>query len=82
MNGAARILGKGGPLVMYGPFRRKDCPIEPSNAAFDSDLRRRDPRWGLRWAEEIDRAAQNCGFKFNGLIEMPANNLSIIYRLS
>jgi SAM-dependent methyltransferase len=80
MRGAARLLGKGAPLVLYGPFRRKDRPIEPSNAAFDSDLRRRDPRWGLRTLDEMNLAAQKNEFEFNGLVEMPANNLSIIYR--
>ena len=80
MAGASRLLSQGGPLVLYGPFRRKERPIEPSNAAFDSDLRRRNSRWGLRTVEDVDLAAQKCGFEFNGLFEMPANNLSIVYR--
>ena len=80
MRGAARLLGQGSPLVLYGPFRRKDRPIEPSNAAFDSDLRRRNSLWGLRVVEEVNQVAQNCGLEFNSLVEMPANNLSIVYR--
>lgn len=80
MSGAARLLGQGAPLVLYGPFRRKDRPVEPSNAAFDSDLRRRDPRWGLRIVDDVNLVAENNGFAFNALVEMPANNLSIAYR--
>jgi SAM-dependent methyltransferase len=80
MCGASRLLSRGAPLVLYGPFRRKDRPIEPSNAAFDSDLRRRDPRWGLRTIDQVNLAAQNCGLEFKDLVEMPANNLSIVYR--
>lgn len=80
MRGAGRLLGAGAPLVLYGPFRRKGHPIEPSNAAFDADLRRRDTRWGLRDLDDVTLAAQKYGFEFSGLAEMPANNLSLVYR--
>lgn len=79
MRGAAQLLGEGAPLVLYGPFRRKGNPIEPSNAAFDADLRRRDSRWGLREVEEVNLVAQKYGFAFSSLHPMPANNLSIVY---
>ena len=78
--GAAQLLRTGSPLLLYGPFRRKDHPIEPSNAAFDIDLRRRDSRWGLRFLEDVTLAAQEYGFEFSGLVEMPANNLTVVYR--
>lgn len=80
MSGAARLLGQGAPLVLYGPFRRKGHPIEPSNAAFDADLRRRNSDWGLRLLEEVNLAAEDCGLEFSNLFEMPANNLSVVYR--
>lgn len=80
MRGAGRILPPGGPLVLYGPFRREDRPLEPSNAAFDADLRRRDPRWGLRLLEDISALAAGKGLTFAQSIEMPANNLAVIYR--
>ncbi|MCA1662146.1 MAG: class I SAM-dependent methyltransferase [Novosphingobium sp.] len=82
MRGASRILDAGAPLYLYGPFRRATRPIEPSNAAFDEDLRSRDPRWGLRDLDEVAACAGSHGFILDGVAEMPANNLSVIFRRS
>ena len=82
MRGASRILDPGAPLYLYGPFRRAAKPIEPSNAAFDKDLRSRDPRWGLRDLDEVAACAGSHGFNLDGVVEMPANNLSVIFRRS
>lgn len=80
VKGAARILGPGAPLFIYGPFRRKDHPIEPGNLAFDADLKRRDPRWGLRWLDNVAVTAGAEGFLLERVVDMPANNLSLIFR--
>ncbi|WP_336486970.1 DUF938 domain-containing protein [Methylobacterium nigriterrae] len=80
MAGAARVLPEGGILVLYGPFREGGRPTAPSNAAFDADLRARDPDWGLRDLEAVTRAAEACGLTFRERVAMPANNLCLIYR--
>lgn len=80
MAGAGRLLPPGGPLVLYGPYRRAGHPIEPSNQAFDEDLRRRDPRWGLRGVEEVRDCAREHGMELETLTPMPANNLCLIFR--
>lgn len=80
MAGAGRILPPGAPLILYGPFRRADTPTAPSNEAFDASLKDRDPRWGVRDLEDVSLLAAGQGLAFEQLIEMPANNLSIIYR--
>lgn len=80
MAGAGRILPPGAPLVLYGPFRREGRPLEPSNAAFDLSLKERDPRWGLRLLQDVSAAAEAEGLAFERLVQMPANNLSVIYR--
>lgn len=81
--GAARVLDKAGaPLVLYGPYRRAGKPLEPSNAAFDEDLKRRDPRWGLRTVDAVVEAAASQGFTLEREIEMPANNLCLVLRKS
>lgn len=82
MRGASRILGPGAPLYLYGPFRQATRPIEPSNAAFDEILRRRDPRWGLRDLDEVAACAGSQGFVLVRVVEMPANNLSVVFRRS
>ena len=78
--GAARILPAGGLLYLYGPYRRADVPTAPSNEAFDESLRARNPAWGLRTVDAVDALADAHGFVRRRLVEMPANNLSLVYR--
>lgn len=78
MAGAAKLLASGAPLVLYGPYRRAGVPTADSNEAFDQSLRARDPRWGLRDVDAVTAAA--TGFALDRLIEMPANNLMLVYR--
>lgn len=80
MRGAGRLLPSGAPLVLYGPYRQAGRPLAPSNAAFDQDLRRRDPRWGLRDLDTVAQCAAAQGLELAEVIEMPANNLSAIFR--
>jgi hypothetical protein len=80
MRGAGRLLARGSPLYLYGPYRRSDRLLEPGNAGFDRDLRARDPRWGLRELDEVIGCAADQGLKFDRLVEMPANNLSVLFR--
>lgn len=77
---ARRLLKPGHPLYLYGPYRRPGQPLEPSNAAFDESLRSRDPAWGLRNLEDVEKLAAANGFAAPQVIEMPANNLSVIFR--
>jgi hypothetical protein len=80
MEGADRILDEGALLYLYGPFRQAARPIEPSNAAFDTDLRHRDPRWGLRDLGEVTACAAMHGLRLDRVVDMPANNLSVVFR--
>lgn len=80
MRGAGRLLSAGQPLYLYGPYRRAGQPLEPSNAEFDADLKRRDPRWGLRELDEVTALARTEGLALEAVTEMPANNLSVIFR--
>ena len=80
LEGASRILDEGAQLYLYGPFRQAARPIEPSNAAFDTDLRHRDPRWGLRDLDEVTAWAATHGLRLDLVVEMPANNLSVVFR--
>jgi hypothetical protein len=80
MRGAGRLLGPGAPLYLYGPYKRRDHRLEPSNAAFDQSLRSRDPRWGLRELDEVVACAAEHGLRLDQVVEMPANNLSVVFR--
>jgi hypothetical protein len=75
---AASLLPPGAPLILYGPFRRNGVPTAPSNEAFDADLKARNPLWGLRHLENISAVAG--AFESPVIVEVPANNLVVIYR--
>jgi Protein of unknown function (DUF938) len=80
ITGAAATLPPGSPLYLYGPYKRKGFATAPSNEAFDRNLRDRNPIWGLRDLEAIAAIAQSAGFSIPDITEMPANNLSIVFR--
>ena len=80
LDGAARLLPSGAPLILYGPWRQEGIVAAPTNLAFDDDLRRRDPSWGLRLVEEFAAAARECGLEFLETRAMPANNLMLLLR--
>jgi hypothetical protein len=80
MRGAARVLPREGVLYLYGPYRRYGRHTSPSNDAFDRQLRENNSEWGVRNLEDVAQIAADCGFVLDGVIEMPANNLSVIYR--
>jgi SAM-dependent methyltransferase len=80
LEGAARVLEAGAPLVMYGPYKRAGEHTAPSNAAFDESLRSRDPRWGVRDLDDVVAEAARCGLELERVVQMPANNLTVIYR--
>jgi Protein of unknown function (DUF938) len=52
----------------------------PEHQAFDRSLRDRNRTWGLRDLEAVAAAAQSVGFSVPTITEMPANNLSVVFR--
>jgi SAM-dependent methyltransferase len=72
-------LASGGILYLYGPFILSDRPTAPSNLAFDQSLKERDPRWGLRDLERVKAEAEARGLRWLKTIEMPANNVSVLF---
>lgn len=78
--GAGRLLRAGGLLILYGPFAREGVMVA-SNAAFDESLKSRDPSWGVRDLErQIVPLAREAGLTLQDIIEMPANNLTVLFR--
>jgi hypothetical protein len=80
MRGAGRLLAKGAPLILYGPYRQRDLPTAESNEAFDVSLKSRNPAWGLRHVEDVSAAAAEYGLLLERIVAMPANNLSLVFR--
>lgn len=80
IKGAAALLPPGAPLILYGPWLKDDIPTAPSNLAFDVDLKRRDPEWGLRRVEDFAAAAAVEGLDLFETRQMPANNLMLFLK--
>jgi SAM-dependent methyltransferase len=78
--GAARVLTPEGLLFLYGPFREGGMHTAATNAAFDADLRARNPSWGIRDLDEITALASRHGLQAPERIAMPSNNLSVVFR--
>jgi len=77
--GAGRLLCPGGLLFLYGPFMCNGAHNAPSNAAFDASLKARDPSWGLRDTADLERLGESSGLGLRETIEMPANNMSLVF---
>jgi hypothetical protein len=78
--GAREVLDVGAPLVTYGPYRLHGQHTAPSNAAFDENLRSRDPRWGIRDVDSLGELAERSRFVLEERVDMPANNMSLVWR--
>jgi SAM-dependent methyltransferase len=78
--GAGEVLGAGGVLFLYGPYRRSGRLTAPSNEAFDASLRASDPEWGVRDLEAVVEIAGMAGFGLEEVEDMPANNLGVVLR--
>ncbi len=79
MQGAARHLQPTGLLLTYGPYWVDGETIAPSNEVFDTDLRERNPQWGLRMLADVAAQAGSAGLHLRERIAMPANNLLLVW---
>jgi SAM-dependent methyltransferase len=77
--GAAKYLRPDGRLFIYGPFKRGGKHTAVSNAVFDTSLRDGNPDWGVRDVEDLEHVAQGVGLRLAEIIEMPANNLILVF---
>ena len=77
--GAGRLLRPGGLLCLYGPFMQHGVHNAPSNAAFDESLKSRNPDWGLRDIDDLERVATSSGLRLHEIIDMPANNRMLAF---
>jgi hypothetical protein len=77
--GAGRYLRADGRLFLYGPFKRGGKHTAISNTVFDSSLRERNPEWGVRDIEALEKLAASAGLVLIEVAEMPANNLTLVF---
>lgn len=77
LDGAAKLLRIGAPLILYGPWLEAEVETAPSNLAFDHSLKARDERWGLRSVEDFAAEAALHHFVLAERRAMPANNVML-----
>ncbi|MBL8684496.1 MAG: DUF938 domain-containing protein [Myxococcales bacterium] len=78
LDGAARHLNSSGVLFLYGAYKRNGAHTAPSNETFDQWLKSQDPEFGVRDLEAVLARADRAGLALDRVIEMPANNLSVV----
>lgn len=81
LEGAARLLGEGSSLLMYGPWLEANVETAPSNLTFDQSLKARDSRWGLRLVEDFAAEASIRGLFLADRRAMPANNIMLRFEV-
>jgi len=79
MAGAGRLLRAGGVLYTYGPYKRGGEHTAPSNEAFEQWLKARDAAFGVRDIADVEQAANAEGLRLLESVDMPANNLSLVF---
>jgi hypothetical protein len=78
--GCSKYMTEAAPVMLYGPYLEDDVETAPSNIEFDKSLKERNPTWGLRDLTAVDEVAGEWGFERTARYEMPANNLTVVYR--
>ena len=79
---AAKHLKTHGKIYLYGPYKRDGEHTSDSNANFDQSLQKSNPKWGVRCLSKITQVANSNGFVLDQVVEMKANNLSVVFKLS
>ena len=73
------ICAPDGRLFLYGPFKRDGKHTALSNAVFDTSLRERDAEWGVRDIGDVESLAASVGLALIETVQMPANNLILVF---
>lgn len=79
VNGASALSGAVGAICLYGPFLRGEDNAQ-SNLDFDTSLKRRSPMWGVRNLEAVKHIFADGGLELASAIEMPRNNLFLVFK--
>ena len=79
--GSARILTKGGVMLIYGPFNEHGRFTSEGNARLDSWLKSSvNPQAGIKDLDQLKMLGAKLGLKLQDNREMPANNRLLVFR--
>jgi len=77
---SAKVLNAGGRFFLYGPFKRAGRLTSEGDKEFDANIRANDPETGYKDDQDIQHVAESVGLTLVDAVEMPANNLALIFR--
>lgn len=77
--GAGQLLQPGGVLFIYGPFKVDGAFTSDSNESFHHTLVAQNPEWGYRDVADVAAAAEAAGLRHKLTLQMPANNLGLVF---
>lgn len=77
---AGKLLKPNGLLITYGAYAFDGHITPQSNVNFDKSLKMQDSSWGLRDVRDLKKLAEKNDIKLTEIIDMPANNKTIIWR--
>ncbi len=77
---AKNYLKKDYLLILYGPFKKNGKHTSESNRLFNESLKSQNESWGVRDLSEVIKIGSKNGFKNQAVMQMPANNLLIVFR--
>lgn len=80
MRAAGQALAPGGRLITYGPYKRGGQHTSESNVRFEGWLHSLDSRFGVRDLEAVSDEAAANGLALSEVVEMPANNFTLVFR--
>ena len=76
--GAHTLLPPSGMVFLYGPFL-EGRDTAASNLEFDSNLKRRNPEWGVRDLDSVKHIFADAGFNSVTRVVMPKENRLLIF---
>ncbi len=75
----AKALAPGGVFLLYGPFMRGGELTSEGDERFHESLIRADPEIGYKDDFDVSDWACDAGLDVAHILEMPANNLSLVF---
>jgi hypothetical protein len=80
MECASHLLNDMGILLIYGPFKMEGGFTTDSNQEFHNTLSSyKVPEWGLKDVADLKKAAAKHNMELKEIIDMPANNFSLVF---
>lgn len=67
-------------MITYGPYSKDGVITPESNIAFNTSLKARNPSWGIRDINDLIKLAGDNNLSLIDTVEMPANNMTLIWK--